>query len=141
MSELGHSRHFRSVRRTSAYPLRAAREQKFRDRRFGPIPDSFSAAGKPYSEPSGGSCCAFSCLVGAEYDLAPCPRYLVQWGRALCFQDVHVPWNWLFHSVPCEFIRNVRLYRLGCRDVLVSLIVVTQHQVRKAAPIQRVSVF
>jgi len=35
MSQMGQSRHFGPVRRMSAYPLIAAREQKFRDRSFG----------------------------------------------------------------------------------------------------------
>jgi hypothetical protein len=35
-SDLGQSHHFGPVRRMSAYPLTAAREQTFRDRRYGP---------------------------------------------------------------------------------------------------------
>ena len=44
MSAVGHSRHFRPVRRTSAYPLTAAREQTFREGRLGRFPDSRIAA-------------------------------------------------------------------------------------------------
>src|SRR6516164_9374083 len=45
-SALGQSRHFGPVRRMSACPLTAAREQTFRDRSFGPSTDSCTAANR-----------------------------------------------------------------------------------------------
>jgi hypothetical protein len=54
----GHSRRFRPVRRASAYPLIAAREQTFREGRLAPEAGDFASPALP-----GGSCSGRAALI------------------------------------------------------------------------------